>query len=538
MRDETMTKTATPDVAPRPRRRLRRSEPGDELLAGRAATGDDAAFTALYERYYGPLLGYTGSILLDGEDARDATQNALESALRALPARDASRPLRPWLYKIAHNEAITMIRRRRPQSELTEGCEPTVPGPEVDAEQRRRLAQLVDDLRALPERQRGALVMRELSGLSYDEIGLALGLSNEAARRAVCDARTALHDAVDGRATACASVRRSISDGDRRSLRARRIRAHLRSCVACASFQRSIAARRADLHALGPWISGAAVLSALGGGVGAGGGALLAGGGVSAVAGGSGFAWGSLPLAVKSLTVVAVVAGAGTAAFEIERAATPDRTAPKSQTAHLPNTSSGSATARRPATRQDRRVPATTRRTERTSRRTERVARSSKRSSERVRTRAGKPAPRAPRRSVPDKPAAAKPTPTPKPRPRPQSPAATSPASAAPAGTPEELAKAKLAILTEKVRRVIADAQALAASGTQQGFALAANMLQRTLRPLLASIDGVLAPFGLSATSSATAGSPAFADLLGPLRGLLDSVQQLLQQRLPSPSGG
>jgi RNA polymerase sigma factor (sigma-70 family) len=525
-----MTKTATPDVAPRPRRRFRRSELRDELLAGRAATGDDAAFTALYERYYGPLLGYTGSILLDGEDARDATQNALESALRALPGRDTSRPLRPWLYKIAHNEAITIIRRRRPQSELTEGCEPTVPGPEVDAEQRRRLAELVDDLRMLPERQRGALVMRELNGLSYDEIGLALGLSNDAARRAVCDARTALHDAVDGRATACASVRRSISDGDRRSLRARAIRAHLRSCDACASFQRSIAARRGDLHALAPWISGAAAVSALGGGVGAGGSALVAGGGVSAAAGG-GLTWGSLPPAVKGLAVVVAVAGAGAAAVEIEHDAAPDRPAPKSQTAHArrtPSPPSRSTTARGPATRQDRRPRAT-------KRATTGVARSRKRSTAVVRAHTGKTAQRAPRPSVPDEPAvAAKPRPNHSPKPR--SPVATSPASTSSVPPPEELAKAKLALLTDQVRRVIANAKALAASGTQNGLSLAASMLQRTLPALLASIDRVLAPFGLTAaTTSATAGTTAFADLLGPLRGLLDSVQLLLQR---PPSGG
>ncbi len=531
-----MTKTATPDVAPRPRRRFRRSEPRDELLAGRAAMGDDAAFTALCERYYGPLLGYTGSILLDGEDARDATQNALESALRALPGRDTSRPLRPWLYKIAHNEAITIIRRRRRHSELTEDCEPTVPGPEVDAERRRRLAQLVDDLRTLPERQRGALVMRELNGLSYDEIGLALGLSNDGARRAVCDARTALHDAVDGRATACASVRRSISDGDRRSLRARAIRAHLRSCDACATFKRSIDARRADLQALAPWISGAAVLSAAGGGVGVGGSALVAGGGVSASAGG-GLTWGSLPPAVKGLAVVAAVAGTGAAAVEIEHAATPDRTPPKSQIAHTrsgPSPPSRSAIAGVPATRQHRR-PRTTKQA------TTRAARSSKRSTAVVRAQAGKTAPRAPRPSVPHVPAAAakpKPRPKPKPSPKPRSPVATSPASTSPVPTPEEVAKAKLALLTDQVRRVIADAQALAASGTQQGVLLAASTLQRTLRPLLASIDRVLAPFGLNATSSATAGNTALADILGPLRGLLDSAQQLMQRPPSGPSGG
>src|SRR3954469_23414472 len=174
----------------------------DEALASHAARGDDGAFSALYERYHGPLLGYTRSILRDLDDASDATQNALENALRALPSRDTSRPLRPWLYKIAHNEAITIMRRRRPQTELVPAFEPTVPGPEADAEQRGRLEQLVDDLQSLPERQRGALVMRELNGLSYDEIGGALGMSVEAARRAVFDARSALHAAIDGRNTA------------------------------------------------------------------------------------------------------------------------------------------------------------------------------------------------------------------------------------------------------------------------------------------------------------------------------------------------
>jgi len=169
------------------------SRMGDEALASRAAAGSQAAFSTLYERYHGPLLGYCRSILLDAEDALDATQSALENALRALPRREPGRPLRPWLYRIAHNEAINIVRRRQPgAAPLDTESLLTVPGPEVDSEQRTRLAQLVDDLRMLPERQRGALVMRELSGLSCDEIGLALGVSNEAARRAVFDARCTL----------------------------------------------------------------------------------------------------------------------------------------------------------------------------------------------------------------------------------------------------------------------------------------------------------------------------------------------------------
>ncbi len=298
---------------------------GDEALANRAAAGSTAAFTALYERYHGPLLGYCRSILLNDEDAHDATQNALENALRSLPRREPGRPLKPWLYRIAHNEAINIVRRRRPHAELTELDEPSVPGPEVDSEHRVRLAQLVDDLRGLPERQRGALVMRELSGLSYDDIALALGVSNEAARRAVFDARSALHEAVDGRATECVSVRHCISDGDRRRLRGRSIRAHLRSCDDCASFQRAIGARSADLHLLGPWLSGAAIANFIGGG------ALIAAGGGAATATVAG--WSSMPVFLKGVTVAAVVATAGGAAAEIKHVTKPDSPAAQAQAA-------------------------------------------------------------------------------------------------------------------------------------------------------------------------------------------------------------
>ncbi|MDQ3723255.1 MAG: sigma-70 family RNA polymerase sigma factor, partial [Actinomycetota bacterium] len=152
-------------LTPRTPRIISFARMGDEALASRAAAGNSGAFAALCERYYEPLLGYCRSILLNSEDAHDATQSALENALRALPRREPGRPLKPWLYRIAHNEAINIVRRRQP---VAGGIDTddllSVPGPEVDSEQRTRLAQLVDDLRMLPERQRGALVMRELSG--------------------------------------------------------------------------------------------------------------------------------------------------------------------------------------------------------------------------------------------------------------------------------------------------------------------------------------------------------------------------------------
>jgi len=304
------------------------SQLGDELLARRAAAGNDAAFTALYERYHGPLLGYCRSILLDAEDADDAAQSALENALRALPTRDSSRPLRPWLYRIAHNEAVTILRRRHSHDVLGPDTEPSVSGPELHAEQRGRLEQLVEDLRSLPERQRGALVMRELNGLSYEEIAGALGLTESNARRAVFDARSALLAVRGGHDADCVAIRRTLSDGDSRSVRARSIRAHLRSCDQCRSFQMGIRARRVELPALAPWLGGAAAASVLGLGSGA------TGGGGALLAAGSGIGWSALPTAIKSVAVAAVVATTGTAAtIQIEQATRPDRPAARSQAA-------------------------------------------------------------------------------------------------------------------------------------------------------------------------------------------------------------
>ena len=521
--------SATLAEVPRPTRAVPWSRLGDEMLAGRAASGNDGAFTALYERYYGPLLGYTRSILLDDEDARDATQNALENALRALPRRDSTLPLRPWLYKIAHNEAINIMRRRRPQDELTSAFEPTVPGPEVDAEQRGRLAQLVDDLRMLPERQRGALVMRELSGLSYDEIGSALGVTNEAARRAVFDARSALHAAVDGRATACVSVRHCISDGDRRSLRARSIRAHLRSCDDCASFQRSIGARKADLLILAPWASGAAVMGALGFG-GAGGGALLAGGGASAAAGGGGISWGGLPLAAKGVAVAAALATTGTAAVEIKKVAEPERRTAQSQTAQ-PRSPKADALAQRaaklaaaaaggPRSRPHRHLVVGDERqppsqhvfgTQRSSSVAAIIA--------------------TPNVTTPDlaPPAAAQPKQAPAAQPKEQTAATPS----APTQTPEQKAARKLNPLLDAVRQAFADAQAIAAGGTQASLALATSMLDRTLGPLRISINKVLAPIGMSLPSySPTAAATTTGGILAPVQQVLGSVTSLLAQLL------
>src|SRR5918912_1572574 len=181
---------------------------GDQQLAALAAgEAGEQAFAAIYGRYHQPLYRYCLSILRDSEDAADALQSAMTKALLALPAKRAESALRPWLFRIAHNEAISLLRRRRPHEEISDGNCPAAPSADTTAANRDRLAELVDDLNELPERQRAAVVMRELNGLEYDEIAAAFGTSPAGAKQTVYEARVALHERAEGRAMACDSVR-------------------------------------------------------------------------------------------------------------------------------------------------------------------------------------------------------------------------------------------------------------------------------------------------------------------------------------------
>ena len=252
----------TAPVAQRPLRLL-----SDEQLARRVSAGDRGAFTVLYERHLPAIVRYCRGILLSQEDAEDAAQNAMISALESLPGRPAKLALKAWLMRVAHNEAISQMRRRRPQSSLEEAENVSIADVCQTVANRARLRELLIDLASLPDRQRGALVMRELCGCDYDEIAAALGGSEGAAMQTVFEARTALVQFDRGRNVNCDEIQRLISDGDRRALRARRIRAHMRSCSSCREFESSITRRRGDLALLFPLAakSGMAGLLALAG---------------------------------------------------------------------------------------------------------------------------------------------------------------------------------------------------------------------------------------------------------------------------------
>jgi len=168
-----------------------RAQP-DRRLVGLVRDGYDAAFEEIVRRYRRPLDRFAAAIV--GGRSEDVTQDAFSKALPALRGTEAEIELRPWLYRIVRNTALNDLRDR---GAATEELAETLPGGRsaaVEAEAREELRELMARLQALPESQRAALVMRELEGLSHEEIAAALGVSGGAARQAIFRARAALRE--------------------------------------------------------------------------------------------------------------------------------------------------------------------------------------------------------------------------------------------------------------------------------------------------------------------------------------------------------
>lgn len=133
---------------------------------------------------YGPMVLRVCRAVLGAADAEDAWSETFLAALKAYPKLDEDANVEAWLVTIAHRKAIdvTRVAARRP---IALGEVPERPS-EVD-----RLEDSDDDLwaalRALPDKQRAAVVYHYLAGLPYQEIASITGGSVEAARRAASD---------------------------------------------------------------------------------------------------------------------------------------------------------------------------------------------------------------------------------------------------------------------------------------------------------------------------------------------------------------
>jgi len=169
-----------------------RTQP-DRRLVTLVREGYENAFEEIVRRYGKPLTRYAAAIV--GSRAEDVTQDSFSKALLALRRDGAEIELRPWLFRIVRNTALNDLRDSPPSAEALAEVIAGGAGPAEELERREELADLMRRLQSLPEAQRAAIVMRELEGLSHEEIAGALGLSDGGARQAIYRARRSLRDA-------------------------------------------------------------------------------------------------------------------------------------------------------------------------------------------------------------------------------------------------------------------------------------------------------------------------------------------------------
>lgn len=161
--------------------RSQREDVSDEVLARAAGVGDHAAFRLIVDRY-GPGM-YRYAIRLVGgnvHDARDVTQEALISAWRSLSGYAARSSLKTWLFRLVHRRAVDLQRHRRPipidDALIHRQLKPACDNPLQDVLDDELLAALQGALNELPWHQRAAWLLREVEGMTYDEMAEALSL--------------------------------------------------------------------------------------------------------------------------------------------------------------------------------------------------------------------------------------------------------------------------------------------------------------------------------------------------------------------------
>jgi RNA polymerase sigma factor (sigma-70 family) len=330
----------------RPARLLRLAS--DERLVALVRAGDEGAFEALYDRHHPAILGFCRHMLGSREEAEDAVQHTFLAAFRDLVGSDKAIDLRPWLFAIARNRCLSLLRARRAHVAI-ELAEPASDGLAAAVELREDLRELLADLARLPEDQRAALLLAELGALDHAGIATVLGCPREKVKALVFQARTSLAASREARATPCDEIRTELATASGAALRRGALRRHLRTCDGCQAFKAEVATQRKLLALALPVVPSMALKASILSGSGSGGASAASGGAavatsattVAATSGASGGTLGGVLGTVAatgvgkvavSLAVVGAVAGGGVLTGQVEHRGAASPSQPASDT--------------------------------------------------------------------------------------------------------------------------------------------------------------------------------------------------------------
>ncbi|MCL6465444.1 MAG: sigma-70 family RNA polymerase sigma factor [candidate division WOR-3 bacterium] len=179
---------------------------GDDELVRRAQRGNTEAFEELVRRYESRVYNITYRLLGNEEDAAEALQDTFIRAYRAISRFKFKSSFYTWLYRIATNVSLTKLRRRKTQDTIsldepikdTDDLQFDIPDsqytPEQVFEQKRLREKLQEAIDRLPAEYRTVVVMRDLQGLSNEEVSKTLGLSVPAVKSRLHRGRMALRE--------------------------------------------------------------------------------------------------------------------------------------------------------------------------------------------------------------------------------------------------------------------------------------------------------------------------------------------------------
>ncbi len=179
----------------------------DEISLEALIAGDRAEFARMVDVYSNPIYRLGLRMLSNSQDAEDVLQNTFLNALTHLPAFEGRSSLSTWLYRIAANEALMLIRRKKPEVNLedaqaddnAEDLKPTqfidwsaLPEEELLSGEGKKV--LEDTIQSLPEAMRIVFLLRDIEGLSIKETADALNLTETNVKTRLLRARMFLRE--------------------------------------------------------------------------------------------------------------------------------------------------------------------------------------------------------------------------------------------------------------------------------------------------------------------------------------------------------
>lgn len=170
------------------------TEQDDLILVQQCLRGDHNAFGVIVDRYQKAILNLAFRMTGNVQDAEDITQSVFVKAFEKLPSYDPRHKLFSWLYRIAVNESLNVVKRRKPTESPDAKLVSTEKPPDEQVHEAQVSGAVQKALLALKPEYRVVVVLRHFNNLSYEEIAKAVGTSVKLVKSRLFTARRLLKD--------------------------------------------------------------------------------------------------------------------------------------------------------------------------------------------------------------------------------------------------------------------------------------------------------------------------------------------------------